>query len=594
MIVLGLSELDFLPTGADAAKLASDLASRCSKDFEPPVRPEIDVCRVDGALVVVADVPETDAAAKPCSVVADPKTRPPLAYIRSHDGNRRLTAYEHHALHAARGQPRDDLEPVDGTSTADLDPELVDALLRRLRSRSGTRQWPDDEAACLRLLGVLVEARHSTADGSATGAPPAEVVSLAGLLALGRYPQRYFPRLEIAFAAYPTTSGAPLADGTRLLDSQPIDGSIPAMLETAAEAIRRSTRRRAVVVGLWREDHWEFPLDAVREVVVNALMHRDYHSAAQGQPVMLTLYPDRLEIASPGGLYGAIDPDRLLTAPVTAARNSHLAKLLRDLPTTEGSRTVSENFGTGLLAVAESLRAAGLAPPEFEHSLTEFRVVFWNHTVLDDDATAWLSVLEANRHGRPSLSDRQRLALAHIRRHGSIDNRTHRALTGASAVEATNDLAALRDEELIERRGGRRWASWHLADGVPSGSPADDAGNGERATASVPSAAVAASTAIRRGGAAPMPSGQTRSYGDAEVAIPAGLPTERDQLMIDALSDGPRSTKELAEHFGVTPAAIRKRLRRLEDRNLVRPTEAGRRSRFQRWVSVGPASPPVA
>lgn len=569
MIVLGLAEPDFLPTGVDAAKLASDLASRCSTDFEPPVRPEIDLCRVDDALVVVADVPETDAAAKPCSVVTDSKTQPPLAYIRSHDGNRRLTAYEHHALQAGRGQPRDDLEPVDGTSADDLDPELVDGLLRRLRSRSGTRQWPDDDAMCLRLLGVLVEARQPDPGSLATGGSPAEVVSLGGLLALGRYPQRYFPRLEIAFAVYPTTSGAPLADGTRLLDNQPIDGPIPAMLETAAEAIRRSTRRRAVVVGLWREDHWEFPLDAVREVVVNALMHRDYHSAAQGQPVMLTLYPDRLEITSPGGLYGAIDPDRLFTAPVTAARNGHLAKLLRDLPASEGGRTISENFGTGLLAVAESLRSAGLAPPELEHSLTEFRVVFRNHTVLDDDATAWLSMLETNWHGRLLLSDRQRLALAHIRRHGSIDNRTHRALTGAGAAEATNDLAGLRAQELIERRGGRRWASWHLADDAPpAGPPTDDASSGEWATVSAPN-------------------------GGTEVAIPAGQLTERDQLMIEALSEGPRSTNELAEQFGVTPAAIRQRLRRLEGRSLVRPTEAGRRSRFQRWVSVGPTSPPV-
>ena len=594
MIVLGLSEPDFLPTGADAAKLASDLASRCSKDFEPPVLPEIALCRVDDALVVVADVPETDAGAKPCSVMADSKNHPPLAYIRSHDGNRRLTAYEHHALQAGRGQPRDDLEPVDGTSAADLDPELVNALLRRLRSRSGTRQWSDDDATCLRLLGVLVDAPQHSADGPADGTAPAEVVSLGGLLALGRYPQRYLPRLEIAFAAYPTVSGAPLADGTRFLDSRPIDGPIPVMLEAVAEAIRRNTRRRGVVVGLWREDHWEFPLEAVREVVVNALMHRDYRAAARGQPVMLALYPDRLEITNPGGLFGAIDPDRLLTAPVTAARNSHLAKLLRDLPASEGRRTVSENFGTGLLAVAESLRAAGLAPPELEHSLTEFRVVFRNHTVLDDEATAWLSSVEMNRYGSQPLSDRQRRALAHVRRHGSIDNRTLRALTGASAVEATNDLATLRDEELMERRGGRRSASWHLAGSVSLGPLADDASSGGRAAEGVPSTADAAdSAAIRRGGIAPMPSGQTRSYGGADVATPAGLLTERDQLMIDALSEGPRSTKQLAEQFGVTPAAIRKRLRRLEVRNLVRTTEVGRRSRFQRWASVEPASPPM-
>ena len=72
-----------------------------------------------------------------------------------------------------------------------------------------------DDAECLRLLGVLTD----TSEGRA--------VTLAGLLALGRYPQQYLPRLSLTFVSFATETGVPLADGTRYLDSQPIEGSIP-------------------------------------------------------------------------------------------------------------------------------------------------------------------------------------------------------------------------------------------------------------------------------------------------------------------------------------------------------------------------------
>lgn len=576
LVVLGLTEPGFVPTNVAAAQLAGELASRCSTDFTPPVRPDIDICNVDGAAVVVAEVHEGGVESKPCFVSARAKHQSPLAYIRSHDGNRRLTPYEHHALQAAKGQPSDDIHPAPGTGIGDLDPELVQALLRRIRSTRDGHVWPDDDATCLSMLGVLVDAPESGDDPEHMGSSARpQALSLAGLLALGRFPQRHFPRLEIAFAAYPTDTGTPLADGTRFLDSQPIDGAIPFMLEEAAAALRRNMRQRGIVVGLWREDYWDYPLEAVREVVVNALMHRDYHAAARGQPVTMSLYPDRLEITSPGGLYGAIDPDRLLTAPVTAARNSHLAKLLRDLPASEGKRTVCENYGTGLMAVAENLRRAGLAPPELVHTLTEFRVIFRSHTVLDADATDWLARLEAARFGKPPLTDRQRLGLAFIRRSGSIDNRAYRALTGSSATEATNDLAALRDERLVERRGGRRWAAWHLSGELSAGTAH---ATGDRGAAGGDGGDERAAQDGRQH------QNTTGVYG-ARTSL-----TAREQFVLDLLAPGALSSRELADLIEVSPQAVRKWLRRLEEYGLVKPTEAGRRSRFQRWERIADAS----
>ncbi|MXW68590.1 MAG: transcriptional regulator, partial [Acidimicrobiia bacterium] len=93
-----------------------------------------------------------------------------------------------------------------------------------------------DDDQILRSVGVLV-------GGEEPG------ISLAGLLALGRYPQQFVPQLNVTFVAYPTTNGEPLEDGTRFLDNESLDGSIPVMLSGSLAAIRRNLTRRAIVTG---------------------------------------------------------------------------------------------------------------------------------------------------------------------------------------------------------------------------------------------------------------------------------------------------------------------------------------------------------
>lgn len=567
LIILGLAEPNFEPTGVDAPKLASTLASLCADSLEPPVRPEIEICEVNSVPVVVAAVDEFSADQKPCFVKSPDHLAG--AYIRTHDSNRLLTSYEHHALLAAKGQPAEDERPMDGASHEDLDEGLLELLIRRVRATRGPTFSDSSDMRILRLLGVITGGTGGTGD---------ERPTLAGMLALGTYPQQHAPRLNLTFVAFATETGEPLADGTRYLDSQQIDGPIPEMLELAADALRRNMRRRAVVVGLGREDHWDYPLEAVREVVVNALMHRDYHSSVRGQPVLMALYPDRLEIKNPGGLYGAFSPESLMTEPVTAARNARLAKLLQDVSTPRSNRTVCENVGTGLVSVAKYLRDAGLEPPEIDYSLTEFKVVFRNHTLLDDEALAWLSTL-----GPVDLNDRQRLGLAHARRHSGIDNRAYRALTGCDPGTATHDLTDLRRQGLFYRTGGRRWAEWILAenhrDPASTKSPSDIDTATTRPTIAVAPTLPLPDTAPPAGHGEPPSTPEITSL------------TPRQQQFVAELSNGPLTSNELAERLHVTRGAVLMMLRRLEVRGLVRPTQEGRRSRRQQWRLTHSSSP---
>lgn len=530
LVLLGLEDRTFTPVTIEAAKLASDLAAACAEQLDPPIRADIDVVEVDGHPIVMAAVGELPAERKPCHVRSKGMERG--AYVRTHDGDRLLTTYEIHVLLASRGQPADDAAAVVGAGVADLDERLVAPFVRRLRETRGPVFADKTDDEILRLMRVVVDT------------PQGACITLAGLLTLGRFPQQFLPQLDVTFVVFPTVTGEPLGDGSRFIDNQSIDGPIPVMVQGVLTAMRRNMKRRSIVVGLGREDRWEYPEEAVREAVANALMHRDHHPMAQGAQVSVALYPDRLEVRSPGGLHGPVSRDDLLSEPVSSSRNSLLAKLLEDVEVPGTGRTVCENRGSGLIAMAAALRRAGMEPPTLEDRIREFRVVIGNHGLLDDEALEWLASF-----GSARLNDRQRMALAFLHRHGSISNQQYRTLTGCDATTATKDLAALNAAGLLAKRGDGRWTVWSLAVGQ------------------------------ERQATLPIPADQTARLSKGARAL------------LDLLQGGPRSSTELAQATGVTKQGVLRVLRSLEAAGWVEPTATNRTSTMNRWRLTPSAKP---
>ncbi len=352
MIILGLDEKQaFAPVTVDAKAMADALATACADQVEPASRAQIEIVQVDGMPVVAAMIPPADIQHRPCFVKTQGLERG--SYIRAHDGDRHLTSYEIHLMVSGRGQPQDDTVSVPGATLVDLDQIEVDRLVERYRDRRGPVFARASREEVLRFAGVRPRGEE------------ADRVTLAGLLALGVYPQQFFPQLNVTFVSYPTVDGRPMSDGTRFLENVPLDGSIPQMVAGLVEAVRRSMARRSVMVGIGREDVWEYPIEAIRELIVNALMHRDYHPLAQGAQVRVEMYPDRLVFINPGGLYGAASPAELLHGTVSSSRNAVLARLMEDVELPGTNRTVCENRGSGIRTITRELAASGLQPPTF-------------------------------------------------------------------------------------------------------------------------------------------------------------------------------------------------------------------------------------
>jgi len=450
VLILGLDEAaGFAATGvANPAKMQADLGTTCTDQMEPPLRPLLQVFDFEGAELVVAEVPELPPDSKPCYYKG--AGLPNGAFIRVGDGDRKLTPYEVQALFESRGQPRHDTEPVEGTSVEDLDPELVSGLLRRFRGRVGgpAREWSDERV--LQALKVLVPG----ADGDL-------VASLGGWLCFAPYPQERFPSLCVTFVRYPTPdAGRPGPNGERFLDNVKLEGPVPVLVVETLRVIKRNMQRRGIVQGLFREDLWEYPELVLREALVNALGHRDLSAAARGSQVQVQMFPDRIEFLSPGGLFGPIQPDQLGEPGVQSSRNSQLMTALEDLPPPGETRPLCENRGTGLTAMIEQLRRAGMSPPRFDVSLTRFRLILPNHTLYDDETLRWV---ESVTRGE-AVSDAQRQALAFARHSGSLTNADYCRLTGRDSRVATRELSELMDRGLLHRTGVGRSTQYVLAD----------------------------------------------------------------------------------------------------------------------------------
>jgi len=228
------------------------------------------------------------------------------------------------------------------------------------------------------------------------------------------------------------------------------------MVESTVNHVLASIRKSSLIEGLLRRDIPEYPAVAIREALVNAVAHRDYSHFVRGSYIQIRLFADRLEIQSPGGLYGNVTEENLEAAQST--RNRWLMRLMEDLH-------LVENRGSGVSAMLAAMRQANLEPPRFRDRRSSFWVTFRSHTLLNPEAVAWL-----NRFAEKPMNDHQRMALVYLRHNEGMTNNDYQRLNHVDSVTATRELRTLTDYGLVDLHGTRRWAYYTL--NVPVEAPA--------------------------------------------------------------------------------------------------------------------------
>lgn len=357
IILFGIDEKNnYEITGVyDAQDLQTKVASQALQ-MEPVVRPVFTVAEIEGRIIVSAEIAECDIFDKPCFYKGAGRLRG--SYIRVGDADMPMTEYEIYSYEVFKRKIQDELRAVERADMDSFDKNaLAEYFIRLRRVKPNLANLPDEKI--LQLQGI-------TDHGKPT---------VAGIMMLGEYPQAYFPQLSVTAMVVDGTAVGELGkNGERFIDNQRIEGTLSQLLEGTLAFIRRNIRNATVVDEDGRRaDKSEYPMVAVREIILNALIHRDYSIHTDHSPIRVVLYRDRMEVENPGGLYGRITINDL--GKVAAdTRNPFIAGGLEVMLGTE-------NRFSGIPTVRSEMERAGLKPAVFESRHGVFKVTLYNDPV---------------------------------------------------------------------------------------------------------------------------------------------------------------------------------------------------------------------
>lgn len=265
-----------------------------------------------------------------------------------------------------------------------------------------------------------------------------------GLLFFGRDPQHFIPHSEVRIARFKgTTMG-------HFIDSADLRSTLPEMIDEAERFIRRNTRVAAKVVGFKRREINEYPYEAVREAICNAVCHRDYFM--DGSTVRIMVFDDRIQVNSPGPLPPGVTVENIDRKHVL--RNRLIANYLYDI-------YYIEKWGTGITKMRRLMGEHGLAEPLFEDLDSFFAVTFYGPGERILDLIPEQGVVDLRELG---LNERQIEALRlMVNERRELSNREYREMFGIAARTATRELVQLVETGMVQQVGRGRSTRYRAA-----------------------------------------------------------------------------------------------------------------------------------
>ncbi|MCK6531169.1 putative DNA binding domain-containing protein [Myxococcota bacterium] len=379
--------------------------------------------RIGGVPVVVVAVPKlTDR------VVTTPDGR---LLRRQGSRNRPLVGDAMVRFVLARGRRSAEDEAVVQVEPAMFDLDLVNAALRS----DGRPGVAGDQ-----LLRALIDLKVADPQPEPLGMR----VTLAAVLAFGRRPDQVVPGARVQLVRRAGVGPGPTPTRHR----SELTGPVPKLVDAVIDWVRSNTTAHEAVIGRKRQRIDEYPVAVVREAVANALAHRDY--ALVGATVDVTVWDDRIEIRSPGGLPGHIT--------LLNIREEHYSRNPRVMGVLKYLRVVEE-YGEGVDRMIDEMEARLMAPPTFLPTDDSVTVVLHNRTPLSVEDQAWLAML-----ADLDLSPAETRLVVEARRLGPVARRELEATLSGVDVPALLRAAVARG--LVVQRGQRGGVRYALSDEI--------------------------------------------------------------------------------------------------------------------------------
>jgi ATP-dependent DNA helicase RecG len=366
---------------------------------EPSVAAEAEIIFFGEKRVGVLTIPEMPF--KPVAVHG-------RCYKRVGHRNQLLTPAEIADLHTlSTGRSWDSL-PTEAATLVDLDDVKIKKYVEAANARR-RRNIVESESPL-----TVLEKLHLIKDGKITH---------AAVLLFGKAPQKFFPQAKIKAGRFKTD--------TVIVDDAEIGGTLIEQIDAAFAFIQRHLSVRLVITGQpQREEVWEYPLNALREGLINAICHRDYAAAAVTQ---IRIYDDNLLIWNPGNLPLNLRIDDLKRKHHSVLRNALIGTVFYDLG-------FIEKWGSGTNRILEECKALYLPEPEWREN--QGLMLTFRKDVFTDDNLREMG-----------LTERQLQAVLHVKKHRKITNQQYQELLGVKKRTATEDLHWLEEKGILERVG---------------------------------------------------------------------------------------------------------------------------------------------
>ena len=358
IIVFGLDEKQgFEAVGVyDLQDLQKSVTEQCNQ-MEPAVRGVFTFAEYEDKNICALEVPSVELVERPCYYKGAGKVKG--SYIRVGDADLPMTDYEIYSYESYKKHVHDDEREVERIDLSYMDREILDKYIVE-KKQAKPKFSKLNEEQIYEMLNIERDERFT----------------LAAVMNFALYPQGVFPQLGITAVVVPGYSIGELGNsGERFVDNKRIEGTISEMLEEAMVFCKRNMKIKTIIDSKTgkRNDRTEYPINAVREAILNALIHRDYSVHTEGTPIQINFFTDRLEIHSPGGLYGRMTVEQLGKARPDL-RNPTLATMAESL-------NQAENRYSGIPTIRMEMKEYGLPEPEFKNGRNEFVVTLYNKEI---------------------------------------------------------------------------------------------------------------------------------------------------------------------------------------------------------------------
>lgn len=336
------------------------------------------------------------------------------AFLRVAGQNIPLGQAKIKTLKETRAETWHEREVLAKSSLADLDEKLIVQFFKKSLSLN------EAEKILYRPYG-LIEYLHGT-----------PLLTRAALYLLAKDPLRWHARPGLEFIRL---EGSEIEDGPNynIKERLRLEGSILKIIAELDHFIDQHIQERVIRQDLFFKEKFVYPVSALKEVIINALAHRDY--SLEGRAIEVYMYDDRLEVVSPGGLPGFLRIEHLReNEGIHYARNPLITRVLTDMG-------IMHSMGKGFATILGEMRKNGLNPPEIKVSGNCFKVILKNTPLMDEATLLWLKKFKAH-----FLNSRQIRILAYGRAHGLIFSSADYQKLGVD-----RDTAYLEIKELINK-----------------------------------------------------------------------------------------------------------------------------------------------